>query len=162
DIRVHFASTRTEWEDALRLVEGTYEDHGYEPRGAGCFRFTGYHALPETAVLVAKHGARVVATVSLMPDNILLRMPAELLYPAEIAALRRAGRRLGEVGNFAGVGLNTQELLQIMLTMMKVAWQYHLSNGGDSALITSTPRHGVFYRKALGFVPLGSCRPYPY
>jgi hypothetical protein len=143
-------------------VEANYEAHGYEPCGAGVFRFTPYHALPHTVVLVAKERERVVATMSLIMDNTILGLPSESIYPGEIEDLRHLGRRLGEVGNFADRELSRAEFLPIFVTLVKLASQHHVSRGGDTAIMTSTLRHGVFYRKVMGCAPLGPARAYPY
>ena len=39
--------------------------------------------------------------------------------------------------------------------------QYHVRQGGDTWVITVNPRHRNYYRKVLGFVPLGPRRSYP-
>src|SRR5262249_61607722 len=61
DIRVKIASTRAEWEEAFQLVADSYQARGYEVPGAGDFRFTSYHALPDTVTIVAKEHERIVA-----------------------------------------------------------------------------------------------------
>ena len=57
DIRVQFASTYEEWEQAFQLVADKYMARGYEEAGNGV-RFTSYHALPGTVVIIAKAGDR--------------------------------------------------------------------------------------------------------
>ena len=42
-----------------------------------------------------------------------------------------------------------------------LAIQSHLRRGGDSWVITINPRHRAFYRRAMGFVPIGPRRPHP-
>lgn len=162
DVEVEIASTRAAWEGAFRLVEENYEAHGYELPGAGTYRFTPYHALPTTAVLVAREHGRVLATLSVIMDNTLLGLPTESIYANEVDELRRSGRRLCEVGNLADRQLSHREFLPVFVALTRLAWQFSLRQGADTALITSTPRHGFFYRKVMGFVPLGPCRPYPY
>lgn len=162
DLQVKIASTRPEWEQAFRLVEENYEAHGYEAPHAGEYRFTPYHALPCTFVVVAKEQGRVLATLSVIMDNTLLGLPAEGIYPAEIEDVRRRGRRLFEFGNLADRGLSRREFLPVFLTLVQVAVQAVHRQGADMALVTSTVRHGIFYRKVMGFMPLGPSRPYPY
>lgn len=44
--------------------------------------------------------------------------------------------------------------------MIRLVCQYHVRHEGDSWLITVNPRHSAFYRRVLGFVPIGPCRSY--
>lgn len=159
DIRVKFASTRDEWEQAFQLVADQYQARGYEEAGADC-RFTSYHALPSTVVLVAKDGTRVVATLSLVPDNPLLGLPLENLYRTEIQELRRRGRRLFEGGSLAERGLGLREFIQVFTTLMQFAWQHQVGQGADTTVIAVNPRHRKFYTRLHGYLPLGPRRAY--
>lgn len=159
-IEVKFASERSEWEQALQLVATTYQARGYETPNVARLRFTPYHALQDTAVLVAKHEGRVVATFSIVLDNTYLGLPMEGVYPDEIQALRRSGRRLLETTCLADQGLSLREFVQVFLSLIRLGMQYHTSRGGDTYVITVNPRHKSFYQKVLGFQPLGPCRSY--
>ncbi|HEY2155388.1 MAG TPA: hypothetical protein VGH33_07145 [Isosphaeraceae bacterium] len=159
-IRVGLATERAEFEQAFRLLATRYEERGYDAGGSGEFRFTPSHALPRTVTFVAKDGDRVVATLSMVPDNATLGLPMESLYADEVGALRCEGRRLAEVISLADDGLGPREFLRVFLAMIRVMFQYHVRNGGDSWVITVNPRHRGFYRKVLGFVPLGPRRAY--
>lgn len=159
-IEVKIASTPCEWEQAFQLAASSYQARGYETPGLNRFRFTPYHALPDTRTLVAKHHDEVVATFSIVMDNTLLGLPMEDVYPDEIAALRRQGRRLFEATTLADGGLSTREFLQVFLTLIKLSMQYHTSHGGDAYVIAVNPRHKKFYTKIIGFVPLGPLRTY--
>jgi hypothetical protein len=160
DVCVQIATSRQEWEQAFQLVADKYRWRGYVADGCN-YRFTAYHALPETVVLVAKEQGRVLATLSLIMDNSLLGLPTEAIYPAEVRELRRAGRRLCEVGSLANTGLTTTEFIPIFVALIRLACQHHAYFGGDTAVITVNPRHRYFYTKVLGFVPLGNRRTCP-
>jgi hypothetical protein len=159
-IEVKFASERAEWEQALRLVATTYQARGYETPNVAKLRFTPYHALLDTAVLVAKHEGRVVATFSIVLDNTYLGLPMECIYPDEIDTLRCSGRRLLETTCLADQGLSLREFVQVFVALIRLGMQYHTSRGGDTYVITVNPRHKSFYQKVLGFQPLGPCRSY--
>jgi hypothetical protein len=159
-IEVKFASTESEWEQALALAATCYQARGYEPSNGSRLRFTPYHALPETATLVAKLDGVVVATFSIVIDNTLLGLPMESVYPEEIAALRRSGRKLLETTTLADSGLSIREFIQVFTTLIKLGMQYHTSRGGDCYVIAVNPRHRNFYTKILGFEPLGPRRSY--
>jgi len=159
-ITVKVASEPDEWEQAFQLVAANYQERGYDGGSGKPFRFTEFHALPDTTIFVAKREGRVVATFSLVPDNRLLGLPMESLYGAEIADLRKQGRRMAEVTSLAVADLSQREFLQVFTTLIKVLQQYHVSRGGDSWVITVNPRHRNFYCKVLGFQQLGECKPY--
>jgi hypothetical protein len=161
DIRVKIASTFEEWEEALRLVTDNYQARGYEASSLGELRFTAHHALPDARLLVAKEGERVVATMSLFMDNVLLGLPMEAVYAEEIKSLRQQGKRICEVGALAESSLGLQDFVHVFIALIRLAWQHHLQHGGDTGVITVNPRHRAFYTKVLGFTPLGGCRPHP-
>jgi len=161
EIEVKIASDRLEWEEALQLVTQSYRSRGYEAAETRGLRFTPFHALPQTTTFVAKHAGRVVATLSLVPDNTLLGLPMECIYGPEVHDLRLQGRRMGEATSLADSGLGVREFLQVFVTIIKLTMQYHVRQGGDTWVITVNPRHRNFYGKVLGFVPLGPCRSYP-
>jgi hypothetical protein len=161
DIRVKIASEPSEWRQAFRLLAANYRARGYDVPGSLPYRFTPYHALPDTLIAVAKDGDRVVATLSLIADTTLLGLPLEKIYPAEVAQLRRQGRHLAEGTSLADTDLTLREFVRVFRTLIRLAMQYHVSRGGDSWVIAVHPRHRCFYHKAYGFVPLGPCRAYP-
>jgi hypothetical protein len=147
EICVKIATTRSEWEDAFRLVARTYRSRGYEPEDTHDLRFTPFHALPNTVTFVAKHGDEVVATLSLVLDNVLLGLPMEGLYGPEIAGLRGAGRRLVEVTSLADQNLSLREFTPVFLALMRVMSQYGIRQNADTWAITINPRHRLFYTR---------------
>ncbi len=155
------ASKRGEFERAFALLAAKYQARGYDEPSGKAFRFTPHHALPGTLTFVAQDGERVVATLSMVPDSPLLRLPMESIYGEEIARLRREGRNLAEVTSLASDGLGPREFLRVFAALIKLAIQTHLRRGGDSWVITINPRHRGFYRRAMGFVPIGPRRPHP-
>lgn len=159
-IRVKFASTASEWEQAFRLAASSYQARGYEAPGDNHLRFTPYHALPNTRTLVAKCDERVVATLSIVQDNTLLGLPMEDVYADEIRDLRRDGCRLFEVTTLADEELRMREFVQVFVSLIQLATQYHTSHGGDTGVIAINPRHRQFYTRVLGFARLGPCRSY--
>jgi hypothetical protein len=160
EISVEIAAKRRDWEDAFHLVAGNYQLRQYETQGTCDLRFTSYHALPDTMVLVAKEAGRVLATLTLFMDNTLLGLPMDELYAPELRTLRKAGRRLCEVGCLADRDLSPREFLVVFEALIRLAWQHHVANGGDTGVITCNPRHRNFYVKVLGFEPIGQLRSY--
>ncbi len=161
DILANIGREQAELEDAYRLLATNYRARGYEAPGTSPYRFTPYHALPGTATFVARHDRRVVATLTLVPDTELLGLPMESIYGPEVDRLRRKGRRLAEFTSLAVQGLSLREFTQAFNTLITLAMQYHLRQGGDTWVMAVHPRHRNYYRKVLGFAPLGSQRSYP-
>jgi hypothetical protein len=161
DIRVKIASEPSEWRQAFKLLAANYRARGYDVPSAPPYRFTLYHALPETALAVAKHGDRVVGTLSLIPDTTLLGLPLEKIFATEVARLRRQGRSLAELSSLADTDLSPREFVHVLRMLIKLLIHCHIRRGGDSWVMTVHPRHGSYYKKALGFVPMGDCRAYP-
>lgn len=162
DVWVKLASTPAEWAGAFELVTDNYQARGYEACSAGELRFTSYHALPETMVLVAQTAGRVVATFSLVADNQLLGLPLESIYGPEIRVLRRNGRKIFETISLADRDLGQREFLQVFMTMIQLAWQYIIASSAEvTNVITVNPRHSAYYTKVLGYAPLGPRRSYP-
>ncbi|MBV8264715.1 MAG: hypothetical protein JO252_00060, partial [Planctomycetaceae bacterium] len=150
-----------EWEQAFELVAASHRARGYEVDSTRPFRFTPYHILPGTVILIAKHEDRVVANLSLVPDTSLLGLPMESIFADEIRALRRQRRRLTEAISLADQGLTIREFVRVFQALIRLGMQYHVRRGVDTWLITVNPRHRGFYQKVMGFGPLGPCRSYP-
>jgi hypothetical protein len=161
NVTCKIASKPSEWEEAFRLVAESYRARGYEATDSPAIRFTPYNGLPDTVTLVAQSDGQLVATLSLVFDNLLLGLPMECIYGEEINDLRRKGRRLVEVTGLADNGLSLREFLPVFVTLMRLLAQYTIHRGYETWVITINPRHRIFYRKALGFVPFGPWRSYP-
>ncbi|MBV8557979.1 MAG: hypothetical protein JO116_20635 [Planctomycetaceae bacterium] len=160
-IEIKIAAEWGEWEQAFELVAASYRARGYEVDSTRPFRFTPYHVLPGTVILIAKHEDRVVATLSFVPDTSLLGLPMESIFADEIRALRRQRRRLTEAISLADQGLTIREFVRVFQALIRLGMQYHVRRGGDTGVITVNPRHRSFYQKVMGFAPLGPCRSYP-
>jgi len=161
DIHVKIASERPEWRDAFQLVSNNYQAKGYEEPFASKVRFTPYHALPDVVTLIAKLGEKILATFSLVPDNTLLGLPLGSIYGDEIRTLRQSRRRMAEVTSFAAdEELKLREFRPVFVALIKLMMHYHLSQGGDTWVLTVNPRHRDFYTKGMGSVPLGPPRVY--
>lgn len=154
------ATTRAEFDAASRLVHRCYVRRGYVQPSADGRHVSPYLAMPSTVVFAARAEGRVVATVSLIADS-ALQLPCDELYAAEMAALRRAGRRVAEVSSLAvdedwrGAGLGAlRELVRV------VAVYGRDLAGVDDLCIAVHPRHAPFYEGRLRFRRFGALKPY--
>ncbi|OAI42244.1 hypothetical protein AYO40_01930 [Planctomycetaceae bacterium SCGC AG-212-D15] len=160
EIAVEIAAARHDWEEAFHLVAGNYQQRRYETGGTCDLRFTSYHALPNTMVTIAKEHGRVLATMSVFVDNTLLGLPMDDLYAAELRPLRAAGRRICEAGCLASRDLSLREFVAVFEALIRLVWQHHVAEGGDTVVITCNPRHRSYYTRVLGCEPMGSLRNY--
>ena len=154
------AITRGELDAASRLVHRCYLDRGYVQPSADGRHVSPYLAMPSTAVFVARAGHAVVATVSLLEDS-ELQLPCDELYGAEMAALRRAGHRLGEVSALAVSEDHRGVALQAMRELVHVVGVYGRDVVDvDYLCIAVNPRHASFYESRLQFRRFGGLKAY--
>ena len=107
--------------------------------------------------LVAKLGEKILATFSLVPDNTLLGLPLGIIYGDEIRELRKARRRLAEVTSFAAdESLKLREFRPVFVALIKLMMHYHLSQGGDTWVLTVNPPPSRLLHQGDG---LGAARP---
>jgi hypothetical protein len=100
--------------------------------------------------------ARVIATVTLVPDSVL-GLPMDALYGAELRPLRAAGRRLAEVSALAAAeGTGPVTIAHLMSRLVLYAEGL---GRVDDLCVTVHPRHTRFYER-LGFTRLGSVKQY--
>ena len=76
------------------------------------------------------------------------------LFPAEVEALRREGRRICEFTKLAVDGVVRSK--RVLASLFHVAYIYaHRLKGFDCLLIEVNPRHVRYYEKMLGFKTIG-------
>jgi hypothetical protein len=119
-----------------------------------------YHAISCTAVFVARAGASVVATVSLIADS-ALRLPCDALYGAELAGFRATGRRLAEVSALAVGEAWRGPGLGMMRGLVRAVGVYGRDIARvDDLCIAVHPRHAPFYEGLLRFRRFGGLKTY--
>ena len=159
EVEVRPIRSRLELERALALVHDNYVRCGYIPPHPSGMRMTPFLALPTTQTYVAIMDDDVVATLTLHYDS-EMSLPADAVFGRELAALRRQGRRLLEVGLLADRRRALQRSMSVLLRMMKrVFWAGRLDKV-DDVVATVRPRHAPFYRRLLCFDPISPVKPY--
>jgi hypothetical protein len=154
------ARNREELEQAYRLVYSTYKEKGYLAEHPSGMRTTVYNAFPDTVTFVGKVGKKVVATATLFADT-EMGLPMGELYGRELAALRKDGRKLVEVGMHANVHTDVPGQRPLFLRLMKQLFDYaRLILQADDICITSHPEHARFFERFLLFEPLGGEKTY--
>jgi hypothetical protein len=140
---------------AFQLVYQIYLRHGFMAPVHHGMRVTPYHTLSSTDVFVAAQAGRCVCTMSLIKDS-ELGLPAESLYPEQVARFRDRGLIVAEVSCLAQCEQNFPVLLRLINLMAQRAW----FRGVDQLMIAVHPRHAKFYQRYLGFESIGSLRSY--
>jgi hypothetical protein len=153
------AITRGELDAASRLVHRCYVDRGYVTPAADGRHASPYHAMPSTAVFIARAERAVVATVSLLEDS-ALQLPCDELYPREMATLRTAGLRMAEVSALAIDEQHRGVALLAMRSLVHVVGIYARDLAdADYLCIAVHPRHAPFYESRLEFRRFGGLTP---
>jgi hypothetical protein len=148
------AQTPVEQRHASALVYDAYLERGLiapSPRR----RYLG--ASGDVAVLVLSRRGTVVGTVAMIEDR-AGGLPADEIYPAELQALRRAGRRFVEIGMLAvdRTIRKTGATLLLSIAALRLA----SASGASDAVITVHPAAEAYYQ-ALRFERHGDVRTYP-
>lgn len=156
--QVRLARTAEEYRDAFRLVHVGYVFQGIEPLKAIDFRMTEQHVLAEAIVLVAYEGSQLVGTISVTKDS-AAGLPMDKDYPEGLAALRRGGAQISEIGSLAVVRRCWHSSLMPLLGMAagRVGFRVHKST---HSVIGVHPKAAPFYRALWDFQPLGHVRPH--
>ncbi len=106
--------------------------------------------------LVANDSEETIGTMSVgfdKPGGLLV----DALFPDEVNALRRAGRKVCEFTKLAVDNPNRSR--RVLASLFHVAYIYaHRLRGFDRLLIEVNPRHVLYYQQMLGFTRLGPQR----
>lgn len=158
-LMVKVATTVDEHEQASRLVHTSYLRRGIIHEQSSGVWITAHGLLPSTVVFVAKFGAQVVGTLSLIVDS-NVGLPMDKICAKELAPLRGLGRRIAEVG-----ALCIEEHrrgLGIALLLNKIMFRCaHELLGVQDLVIAVHPDAACQYEAVLRFVSLGGVRSYP-
>lgn len=112
-----------------------------------------------TAVMLGHDGNCVGGTLSAYGDSADF-LPLDTVYHTEIQALRRAGRRLMEVGLFADRRDHLSRSSEGLFELMRFAYYFARHLPIDDVIIGVHPRHAPFYIRALAFEKIGPVRTY--
>jgi hypothetical protein len=157
---VKVAEEQGELAEAFKLLHDEYVRSGLmDPHPSG-MRVTPYHALPTTTTLVAKVDGRVIATLSVVKDNVF-GLPLDKIFDS--SELRRSGARLAEISSLAIAKDWRQNRGAVLWPLLKYLYEYCVRYVGvDYMLIAVAPSHFDFYRAILGFETLGSVESYGF
>jgi len=171
DIDYGLASTQEELEQAFELVWQGYTKVGLHPPDGAGKRITKYHLLPDSKVFIAtswektqengktKFKRKVIGTLTVVHDG-CLGLPAEEVCRSHIVKLRRNGEKTAEFIGLAcdQTGINKR----VPLKLFRLAYEYCARNNVSGVIASLTQRHIGYYRRFLGFSPLGELTNYTF
>lgn len=138
--------------DAHRLVGRKYAQRGY-----ALIHTQSEAALePDLLTLTAAQGEQVLGTLSVRFDG-PEGLAADQSFDAEMAELRRRGRRLCEFTRLAmDIDQASKRLIACLfhMTYLKAARGY----GAETVVVEVNPRHVGYYKRMLGFEVCGEVR----
>jgi len=146
------------------LVRHAYGQRGYLPdhepgrdaEGPGCLQPIALFTL-----LAQDHAGQDAATISLAFDRPPEPLPCDAIYPEEVMALRRQGRKVVEVTRLA-IASPHQASKLLLLRLFNFIYIYARKvRGFDDFLIEVNPRHVAYYNRLLKFETCGPERPCP-
>ena len=152
------AETRSEREQAFRVLHDMYLRRGLIDPAESGLRCNVFSVLPSTALFVGMRETEVLSTMSLIEDS-ALGLPMEDLYSREITRLRSKRRRLAEVGALAVARGYRGKGLALMMYNLMFRWA-HFYRGVDDLVIAVNPRVADFYETILFFERIGEERIY--
>ncbi len=153
--QIRVARTALEYREAFRLLQAAYVVKGMESPTSSPLRISEQHVLGESSVLVARHGDRLVGTMSLTADSPAgLPLDSDSNYPAELEQLRARGARMAEVGSFAIVSRSRGSGIAQLLSLTTFRLAFGCSDR-THLVIGVHPAAQPFYKAAWGFRSLG-------
>jgi hypothetical protein len=147
------AKTLDEVLAAWRLVHDAYVAKGIiEPNPFGLH--TNLQATrPGALVICGDTAGELSSTLTVTPDG-SLGLPLDLVYEAQLDALRSRGAKLCEFGLF------THRLGALPLRMLTATVVHALQDASSTIVIGVHPRHAGFYRRVFGFTRLSEACEY--
>lgn len=148
-LRICPVRNKEELEAVYRLTHDAYVGRGYiEPRRDGrLVHYPHLDNIPETTVLVAKRGGKIVGTISLTIDG-----PAGLHvdedFKKETNCIRREERKLGACWRIATTSASRNEgivVLKLLREVARLGKEMNVMTG----VFTMNPRHRRVYERLL-------------
>jgi hypothetical protein len=159
-VRFRLAQSRSDLEGAFRILQKRYAESGLTPNVGAKLRVMPYHLWSDTQVFVALHQDRVIGSVTLVRDGIEHGLPMESTYPEAIQKLRSKGVRIGEICCLCVGSDNPNSSTELFAGLTRIMTFHARFMQLDSLLAVVHPRHGKFYRHAMGFKEIGGLSSY--
>lgn len=169
------AQTQEELESAYKLVWEAYVSTGLQHDSGAGIRFTKYHLLPTTRVLIATYNSEmekehkdrdytnihektvVIGTLSIVEDS-PLGLPMEEICGSNVMELRANGHKLVEI---IALAINPEyRKHNIAMYLYKLMFEFVRHKDTTDVACSVTKKHLSFYRRMLLFKTLGEIKKY--
>ena len=150
-IIIKLAETKEELEQAFQILHDAYVDEAYMDAQVSGLRMTKYHALPTTAVLIAKDSTqnKVVATLSMI-RNSKLGLPLDAV--CSLKALKEKYPSLTEISSLAIDKEYRKDPTLVFWPLMRAVFRYAKDVMGIEAYVIGVhPKRHDLYKGILGF-----------
>lgn len=146
------AETEAEIKEALKLVHDSYVELDYIDPNEAQLRFSKYHALPTTVILVAKWEDEVIGTLSIIPDS-ALGLPSDTTWSLD--RYRKQGKLIAEISSLCIKKDFRMRRGRLLMPLCKIMYLYCTKILRlDGLVIASTLEVEPFYTDVLLFKPV--------
>lgn len=143
------AETEDEIKQALKIVHDSYVELNYIDPTESQLRFSKFHALPTTVILVAKWQNEVIGTLSIIPDS-ALGLPSDTTWPLD--RYRKNGNVIAEISSLAIKKDFRMRRGKLLLPLCKIMYQFCTQILQlDGIIIATTVEVEPFYTDILLF-----------
>lgn len=124
-------------------------------------RFTKYHLLPTTEVIVTKLEQTIVSTLSLIGDG-QLGLPMDSIYQDHLDQFRKRGLRIAEIGCLADCRKSPAGFIETFIAMASLAAKVAMQRQYHGLVVAVHPRHAKFYLRMMPFQQIGGLEACDY
>lgn len=148
-ITFKIAETENEIKEALQIVHDSFVDLNYIDPNDAKMRFSKFHALPTTVIVVAKWQDEVIGTMTIIPDS-AFGVPCDQTW--DLSRFRKNGKLLAEISSLAikkNFRLRRGKLLlPLCRYILEFSWKYLQV---DYLIIATTVEVEAFYTDIILF-----------
>ena len=156
-VQVERAVTVADLTEAYSLVYAAYVEKRYiTERSLDGVRVRIFETLSDMATFVAKVDDRIVAVLSVIPDNPDTGLPSDHIFRDEIDILRSG--LVCEITNLAVA--SDYRSTSVFLKLTQACFAYALYLGASDFFIAISPGHAMFFRDILQFELWGEKKRY--
>jgi hypothetical protein len=172
-ITYKLATTIDELEEAFNLLYHSSVDVRFQLPKEAKLRFTKYHLLPSTKILIAvhrpemekpkpdstkiDHNKKIIGTLTLVMDT-AMKLPMDEVCSGNVDKFRKAGRKPAEIISLA-VHPRFQNIMSTIRLFRMMTYYARLHDVTD-IVASVTPRHNAFYRDILLFKVYDKIQPH--
>ena len=158
----HIASTLGHVLEAWRVLYEAYLRAGYISPNVHQLHTVPEAVGPHALVLLGRSHGHVISTISAIGDS-PAGLPLDKAYPEELAAMRRQGGRLLEIGLFGDrrdIRTAADRSFTSVFELMRYTFFFGLHTGVTDFLCGIPPRRAPLYARCFGFRPVGEVKSY--